>query len=105
VGKAVDSTSSLRQSMRDMEQAISSGRTPDATKNSVLMGSNESGLFVFEQFTGILKKFNHVGKLLWQKELKIPAITDLFDRIMDENKSRLNTEKCSSSLSMPAVFR
>ena len=93
VGQAVDSTTNMRQSMQEMEQAISEGTIPEGAKNQVLMGSSEDGLVVFEQFTTILKKFDRSGQKLWKKELNIPVVDKIFDEIMDENQSRLNTDE------------
>ncbi|MCW9706170.1 hypothetical protein [Fodinibius salsisoli] len=73
-------------------KAISSGRIPAGQQNEVLLGSNQSGIFSLQQTTAVLEKYSHDGELIWQQGIKIPAIEDLFDRLFEENRRRINRD-------------
>jgi hypothetical protein len=95
IGEAVDKNVDSQgiQSPDDRHQAISSGNIPAMDENNVLLSSNESGIFSFQQTTANLEKYSHSGSLLWQKNLKVPEIEGLFDYLFEENKSRLDSGK------------
>ncbi|MEX2600007.1 MAG: 6-bladed beta-propeller [Balneolaceae bacterium] len=75
----------------EMHQAITSGRIPAFMQNIVMVSSNSTGVFSFQQTTAILEKFSSSGELIWQKNLKIPAIDGLFNHIFSENRRRITT--------------
>ncbi|GAA5521077.1 hypothetical protein Asal01_01010 [Fodinibius salicampi] len=91
VGDAVSEKYMVTQSPDERRQAIYSGNIPAIYKNNVLLSSNESGFFSFQQTTAILEKYSHSGALLWQKNLKVPAIDGLFEDLFEENKSRIDS--------------
>lgn len=71
----------------EVQQAFSNGEIPDIFLNSVVLGSSSSGIYSFQQTTGILEKYSYSGDLFWEKSLKIPAQGDLFDRIAQKNQN------------------
>lgn len=84
-GKAVgEHVESFKQ--EEVEQAFSKGEIPDIFMNLVLLGSSSSGIYSFQQTTGVLEKYSHSGDLIWQKEITIPAQDDLFDQISRHNQ-------------------
>jgi hypothetical protein len=56
-------------------------------------GSNRNGIFVFHDLSAKLEKYAFSGKLLWQKDIKVPAIQHLFRHIIQKDKARLNHGK------------
>jgi hypothetical protein len=94
-GEAVDKDGNAGkvQSSAERQQAITSGEIPAMYKNNVLLSSNNTGLYSFQQTTARLEKYDFSGKLLWTKNLKVPAVDDLFERLFDENRSRIKNSK------------
>lgn len=90
-GTAVDKkVNSLRLQPPDKRhQAISSGEIPAGARNDVLLSSNGTGVFSFQQSTAKLEKYDFSGKLIWQKNLKVPPIDGLFERLFEENRVRI----------------
>lgn len=72
-------------------RTISSGRIPSRLQNSVIFSSNQSGIFSFQQTTGILEKYSYSGDLIWDKKLEIPVQKGLFDHMFRENTDRMNS--------------
>lgn len=77
---------------REARKAILSGSIPAGRQNEVLLGSNNSGIFSLQLTTAVLEKYSHDGELIWQQSIKIPAIEDLFDRLFEENRRRINRD-------------
>lgn len=71
-------------------QAVSAGSIPDYYKNSVILNSNQSGLFVFQQTTAVLEKYSHSGEHIWSRNLEFPVQQGLFDHMFEVNADRLN---------------
>lgn len=72
-------------------EAISSGNIPARFKNKVLLSSNQTGLFSFQQTTAVLEKYDDSGEIIWRKNIKVPAIDGLFDELFEENRERLKS--------------
>ncbi|SHE30125.1 hypothetical protein SAMN05443144_1012 [Fodinibius roseus] len=77
---------------REARKAILSGQIPAGSQNEVLLGSNQSGIFSLQQTTALLEKYARDGELIWQRSIKVPAIEDLFDRLFEENRRRINRD-------------
>ncbi len=69
------------------QQEILSGRVPPNMINRLLLESNESGLFSYQQATAILQKYSHDKELLWEVDLSVPATEGIFDRFIEINQS------------------
>jgi len=76
-----------------MEKAISEGKIPSFYRNSVLLSHNQTGIFVFQETTALLQKYSLSGKLIWQKNVKIPAIAGLIKHVIKENRKRIKEGK------------
>lgn len=74
-------------------RAIGHGKIPDSQKNAVMLSSNHTGIFSFQQTTADLEKYNLKGERLWKINLKVPAIADRFDQIFRENRERIRDGK------------
>lgn len=74
----------------EARQAIAAGRIPAYMQNSVWVKNNQEGIYLFQQTTAILEKYAYTGELIWEKNLKIPAIMGLFDHIFDINSELIN---------------
>ncbi|WP_158551400.1 6-bladed beta-propeller [Rhodohalobacter sp. SW132] len=73
----------------DIQQAQSdaiSGRVPSFMQNQILLSSNESGLYSFQQSTGLLQKYSHEGELEWDQTLELPASDGIFDQYVENNQ-------------------
>ncbi len=75
--------------VEEARQAISSGRIPAYMQNSVRLDINQTGIFLFQQTTARLEKYAYSGELIWQKNLKIPAVDGLFNHIMNINSEQI----------------
>lgn len=95
IGESVDKNvdSQRFQSPDERRQAISSGHIPAMYKNRVLLSSNKTGIYSFQQTTAILEKYDNSGKLIWQKDIKVPAIDGLFEKLFEENRARMKNEE------------
>jgi hypothetical protein len=93
VGDVVSKKYVRKPTPDERRQAISLGNIPAMDENNVLLSSNESGIFSFQQTTATLEKYSQSGSLLWQKNLRIPEVEELFDYLFQENKSRLDSGK------------
>lgn len=69
------------------QQEILSGRVPPNMINRLLLESNESGLFSYQQATSVLQKYSHDKEMLWEVDLSIPATEGIFDRYIEINQS------------------
>lgn len=69
----------------EAHRAIAAGRVPAHKLNSVMLSSNSTGIFSFQQATAVLEKYAPSGELLWAISLKIPAAEGLFERFFQEN--------------------
>lgn len=69
------------------QQSIAAGIIPPNMINRVLLSSNSTGVFVFQQATAMLQKFNHSRELEWEIDLNIPATEGIFDRFVEINQS------------------
>lgn len=87
-GNAVDDYVQLVD-FEKANQAILSGQIPAHVQNSVLLRSNQTGIFSFESTTGILKKYSFSKELIWEKHLDVPALEGLFDQIFKKNIERI----------------
>ncbi|MEX2574918.1 MAG: hypothetical protein WD317_11500 [Balneolaceae bacterium] len=74
----------------ETHKAVNSRVIPEDYKNSVLLDSNETGLFIYQQTTAMLEKYSHDGELLWSRNLKFPIQEGLFDHMFEVNADRLN---------------
>ncbi|MDZ7680982.1 MAG: 6-bladed beta-propeller [Fodinibius sp.] len=101
-GKAVSEEYVPTQSSEDVRRAILAGNIPAMYKNKVMLGSNKTGIFSFQQATAVLEKYSHSGELLWSKNLKVPAIDGLFEQILAENKERIDQDEFLLSFSYSA---
>lgn len=101
IGEAVakDSGSQRFQSPDEIRKAIISGNIPAMYKNDVLLSSNDTGFFSFQQTTAMLEKYDNSGKLIWQKNIKVPAIDGLFEKLFEENRARIKREEMFLSFS------
>lgn len=77
----------------EMQKAISEGKIPSYYKNSVLLNHNQTGIFAFQETTALLQKYSLSGKLIWQKNVKIPALAGLFSHVIKENRRRMKEGK------------
>lgn len=82
IGKHVESFDD-----ENVERAFSAGEIPDIFMNMVLLGSSPSGIYSFQQTTGILEKYSYSGDLVWEKNLKIPEQEGLFHQIARVNQN------------------
>lgn len=71
----------------DVERAYSIGEIPPVFINMVSLGHSSTGIYSFQQTTGLLEKYSFSGELLWNKHIEIPAQTDLFDQISMRNQN------------------
>lgn len=70
------------------QQEILSGKIPPNMINRLILGSNDSGLFSFQQATAVLQKYSHSQELLWEISLSdIRATEGIFDRFIEINQS------------------
>lgn len=69
------------------QQSIAAGNIPPNMINRVLLSSNSTGVFVFQQATAILQKYNHSRELEWEIDLNISATEGIFDRFVEINQS------------------
>jgi hypothetical protein len=70
------------------QQEILSGKIPPNMINRLILDSNESGLFSFQQATAVLQKYSHSHELLWEINLSdIRAAEGIFDRFIEINQS------------------
>jgi hypothetical protein len=69
------------------QQSIAAGNIPPNMINRVLLSSNSTGVFVFQQATAILQKYNHSRELEWEVDLNISATEGIFDRFLEINQS------------------
>lgn len=81
----------------DVDRAFASGEIPPVFINMVSLGHSSTGIYSFQQTTGMLEKYSHAGELLWNRQLNIPAQTDLFDQISMRNKN-IDTQEESYQL-------
>lgn len=72
----------LQQAQRD---AVS-GRIPSFMQNQILLSSNKSGLYSFQQSSGLLQKYSHDGELEWDHILELPASDGIFDQYVENNR-------------------
>lgn len=79
-----------RIDIEEARQAITAGKIPAYMKNSVWLKSNHEGIYLFQQTTAILEKYAYTGELIWEKNLKIPAVDGLFDHIFIINSELIN---------------
>lgn len=100
-GRAVDEKVNSLQLQRadERRQAIASGEIPDGYKNDVVLSSNNTGIFSFQQSTARLEKYDFSGKRLWQKNLKVPAVDGLFEKLFKENRARMKSGEMLLSFS------
>lgn len=81
----------------DVERAFASGEIPPVFINMISVGNSSTGIYSFQQNTGILEKYSYSGELLWNRHINIPAQTDLFDQISTRNQN-IDTQKESYDL-------
>ncbi len=73
----------------DLQQAQSdavSGRVPSFMQNQILLSSNDSGLYSFQQSSGLLQKYSHNGELEWDLTMELPVSEGIFDQFVERNK-------------------
>lgn len=96
-GKAVgEHVESYDQEM--VNQAYANEEIPNIFKNMVIFGSSSSGIYSFQQTTGLLEKYSGSGELLWKKSLIIPEQKGLFDQIASHNREAVNDRSESTHL-------
>ncbi len=88
IGKHVESYDS-----ENVRRSFLGGEIPDIFVNAVVLASSSSGIYSFQQTTGVLEKYSYSGDLLWKKDLKIPAQSDLFDQIASHNRQSKNNSE------------
>lgn len=71
----------------DAMHTLARGEIPDIHRNMVMLSSSSSAIYSFQQTTGVLEKFTHAGKKIWNKELNIPAQRNLFEQIAQHNRN------------------
>lgn len=100
-GTAVDeNANSLQlQPADERRQAIASGEIPAGYKNDVVLSSNKTGIFSFQQSTATLEKYDFTGKLIWQRDIKVPVIDGLFEKLFKENRARMKSGEMLLSFS------
>jgi len=76
---------------REVEGAFTSGEIPAVFVNLVALGAAQSGIYSYQQVTGILEKFDHSGGLIWAKEVKAAAQEGMFERFAAENRERVKS--------------
>src|SRR5699024_3043315 len=91
-GDAISEFTGFIQSSGAQRKAISAVTIPDMYKNNVLLASNRTGIFSFQQTTAILEKYSTSGDLLWEKNVQVPAIVGLFEKLFEENSSRIKSD-------------
>lgn len=72
---------------QDNMQTLAKGEIPDTHRNMVMLGNSSSAIYSFQQTTGVLEKFTHTGKKIWNKEINIPAQRNLFEQIAQHNRN------------------
>ncbi|MEX2362016.1 MAG: hypothetical protein WD597_00280, partial [Balneolaceae bacterium] len=82
IGEHVESFDS-----EEVDQAFSKGEIPAIFINMVALAGSSSGIYSFQQTTGILEKYSRSGDPGWEKNLVIPEQHDLFDRVARKNRS------------------
>ncbi len=66
----------------DLRSMIRSGRLPNYMLNSISLGANESGIFVFQQVNAVLQKYHFNGELVWERNLKIPPVDGVYEEFL-----------------------
>lgn len=73
-------------SSEEIDIAYSRGEIPDVMANLLLLANSSSEIYSFQQTTGVLEKYSHTGELIWDKQLNIPAQSNLFEWISRHNQ-------------------
>jgi len=76
---------------REVEESYASGEIPAVFINLVALGAAQSGIYSYQQVTGILEKFDHSGGLIWAREVKAAAQDGMFKRFAAENRERVKS--------------
>ncbi|MEX1212573.1 MAG: hypothetical protein WEA36_06995 [Balneolaceae bacterium] len=85
-----DYVTSIAHDRPKMIRDVQSGIIPGHLQNSVILKSNQSGLFLYQTTTAILEKYSHSGELLWTENVLFPFQEDLMDHMFAVNSDRLN---------------
>lgn len=70
---------------QEVMQALSRGEIPSRLVNLVMLSSSSTAIYSLQQTTGVLEKYTHTGKKVWEKKLNIPVQNNLFDQISEHN--------------------
>lgn len=72
---------------QNADQILAKGEIPDTHLNLVMLSNSSSAIYSFQQATGLLEKYSHNGKKIWEMELKIPIQKNLFEQIAEHNRN------------------
>lgn len=73
-------------SMDNARKSIEKNQVPRFMQNQLALSANESGIFSFQQTTGVLQKFSHAGHLEWEHTLNHTFMEDIFKQFIENNK-------------------
>ncbi len=80
VGEHVESYNS-----DEVQRAYSNGEIPEISLNMTALSGSSPAIYSFQQTTGVLEKYSLTGELIWDKQTRIPAQDELFERIARHN--------------------
>jgi len=73
--------------MKQVQEQVLSGQIPEMMRNQVILSSNKSGVYSFQQSNALLQKFTHSGELEWELDLGIPATEGVYEQFLEANKA------------------
>lgn len=73
--------------MQQLQQQVLSGQIPAIMRNQIILSSNDSGVYAFQQSNVLLQKFTHTGELEWELDLDLPATEGVYDQFLETNRA------------------
>jgi len=71
----------------DNREIVERGGIPTFMK-TIYLSANESGIYAFHSTTALLQKFDSDGNLLWEKNLKIPSLENVYEEFLQRVKEQ-----------------
>lgn len=73
--------------MQQVQEQVLAGQIPEMMRNQIILSSNNSGVYSFQQSNVLLQKFTHSGELEWELDLGIPATEGVYEQFLETNKA------------------
>lgn len=77
-------------SISSARQAVERGQVPGFMKNQVSLAANSERLFSFQQTTGKLQVFSHDRELLWEYQIELDFMDEVFENFLEANTMMLD---------------